>query len=1062
MIDPIRRISVTTALCVLLSTAVGAEQVPLGHKDFYPSPERVIGFRGDGNGTYPGATPVTSWTEGTPKKKKIGVAEHKGQTVWDFTPGKVDPKTGLRPDAKNICWKTGIRGFGNSHPIIVGDRAITTSDPYWLVCVDMHTGKIIWQRATSPFEMQKLSEEEIDQLDLFVDMAYAARGPIPTMVGNYTRLGTFTEGVRKNWMKVFGMCIPVIRKMIEENRYGDKAIPALATMEEALAGIDRLKEKEEGKPIAGIVGRIMWQGALQTEPPSWSSWVRTKYKFFAYCHWDGWCGWTLGSPASDGKCIYQWIGQGQVVCYDLAGNRKWGLHYPYHGDLRGDGMQHMVSPVLIGDVFVVQVTDELIGVNKRTGKVLWHFSNGVHHFAMGSPKHIRLKNGVDVVVPVSGKIVRVKDGKILGELGVKADTGAAGGGESMVGIENHVYLPAQRTGKVMGFELVAEGPDRVKPRKMWEVPGGHVDSSPIVYEDHYFRFKKGGTVVNWRTGQKTPKPVNFSIRVGGIGPTMAGKHFYWYESGTAYGRRRHDRRMVSECEVLELTGPGTVKVKSKENLLNGSDRPDMVRFKTHNPAFWAAKRWDPQGGVPGQFGYGGFCAQGNKMILRSLNALYCLGGPKVRYDWNPATRPKEVNDLLKAAEWPAGIPGIIKRLESPYRWEWEQGRKLAADLPKAEQAKAAAEIAKLLGSDSWNRIKASGLALQELGPAAGGTAGEVAAAAKKALAAKNMLRSIFLVETLMKIAPESSKQLEGDVKKLFGSGAGKRVACRVSGRFGERGAVFVPQLIEVLGGNDVKAATEAARALAKIGKPAAPAAGALGKALSGAAGLPNARKSQYTAKKINLALATPEALLTQACLKALKVLGPAAAPATADLAKATAHKNPFRAMEALDVLKGVGPKAKTAQPQLVKALKHPYAMVVEEAARTLQQSYPGSEPAMVNSLCASATNVNDTVTYNCVRGLRAVGPKLSNAKLKEKAVTTLASLVKKRGKTIAALSCMTLQSFGPAAKSAVPILREEAMSPKVRDYAKEALKKIAPGMKVKRIEPEIDDDLGLE
>jgi len=151
MRNPARPTLTVPTLCVLLSLTAAAEQVPLGHKDFYPSSDRVIGFRGDGNGTYPAATPVTSWTEGTPTKvKKKGSREQ----LWDLKPGKPDPETGLRPDSKNICWKTGIRGFGNSHPIIVGDRAITTSDPYWLVCIDMHTGDIIWQRATSPFEVR--------------------------------------------------------------------------------------------------------------------------------------------------------------------------------------------------------------------------------------------------------------------------------------------------------------------------------------------------------------------------------------------------------------------------------------------------------------------------------------------------------------------------------------------------------------------------------------------------------------------------------------------------------------------------------------------------------------------------------------------------------------------------------------------------------------------------------------------------------------------------------------------------------------------------------------------
>lgn len=35
---------------------------PLGHKDFYPSPQHPVGFRGDGNGCFPGATPVAMFT----------------------------------------------------------------------------------------------------------------------------------------------------------------------------------------------------------------------------------------------------------------------------------------------------------------------------------------------------------------------------------------------------------------------------------------------------------------------------------------------------------------------------------------------------------------------------------------------------------------------------------------------------------------------------------------------------------------------------------------------------------------------------------------------------------------------------------------------------------------------------------------------------------------------------------------------------------------------------------------------------------------------------------------
>lgn len=55
-----------TAVCVLVGLAYSgaarlfAGDVPLGHPDYYPSPEHPIGQRGDGTGFYPGAVAVTA------------------------------------------------------------------------------------------------------------------------------------------------------------------------------------------------------------------------------------------------------------------------------------------------------------------------------------------------------------------------------------------------------------------------------------------------------------------------------------------------------------------------------------------------------------------------------------------------------------------------------------------------------------------------------------------------------------------------------------------------------------------------------------------------------------------------------------------------------------------------------------------------------------------------------------------------------------------------------------------------------------------------------------------
>jgi outer membrane protein assembly factor BamB len=93
------------------STGAVAKAVPLGHKDFYPSPQRPLGWRGDGSGAWPGATLTLSTTNG----------------------------------ATNLVWRAPMPGPSFSQPLVIGEKVITQADPNWLVCVNVHDGKILWQ-----------------------------------------------------------------------------------------------------------------------------------------------------------------------------------------------------------------------------------------------------------------------------------------------------------------------------------------------------------------------------------------------------------------------------------------------------------------------------------------------------------------------------------------------------------------------------------------------------------------------------------------------------------------------------------------------------------------------------------------------------------------------------------------------------------------------------------------------------------------------------------------------------------------------------------------------------
>jgi outer membrane protein assembly factor BamB len=81
-------------------------------------PADPIGWRGDGSGRYPSATPPLEWSE-----------------------------------TKNVLWKTAIGPNRYSSPIVVGDRVFVTADPARLVCVNAGDGRILWDKSNDFAEL---------------------------------------------------------------------------------------------------------------------------------------------------------------------------------------------------------------------------------------------------------------------------------------------------------------------------------------------------------------------------------------------------------------------------------------------------------------------------------------------------------------------------------------------------------------------------------------------------------------------------------------------------------------------------------------------------------------------------------------------------------------------------------------------------------------------------------------------------------------------------------------------------------------------------------------------
>ncbi|MBM80804.1 MAG: hypothetical protein CMJ78_09440 [Planctomycetaceae bacterium] len=78
----------------------------------------VIGWRVNGSGRFPGATPLTEWSAD-----------------------------------KNIEWKAPLPGNRYASPVLVGDRIFVTSDPDDLFCISLADGSVLWQQKLSPVEV---------------------------------------------------------------------------------------------------------------------------------------------------------------------------------------------------------------------------------------------------------------------------------------------------------------------------------------------------------------------------------------------------------------------------------------------------------------------------------------------------------------------------------------------------------------------------------------------------------------------------------------------------------------------------------------------------------------------------------------------------------------------------------------------------------------------------------------------------------------------------------------------------------------------------------------------
>lgn len=125
-------IALTLVLSLAAAPALG-QTAQLGSSDYKPSPERPIGWRGDGTGRFLGANPATTW-------------ERK--------------RNGNEYASKNILWMTRMPSGSIASPILVGDRVFVLSNFADLLCLDKKTGRILWARSNGYFEAARDTDKQ--------------------------------------------------------------------------------------------------------------------------------------------------------------------------------------------------------------------------------------------------------------------------------------------------------------------------------------------------------------------------------------------------------------------------------------------------------------------------------------------------------------------------------------------------------------------------------------------------------------------------------------------------------------------------------------------------------------------------------------------------------------------------------------------------------------------------------------------------------------------------------------------------------------------------------------
>mgnify|MGYP000554320511 CR=1 FL=1 len=575
------------SLVAVLHAMCASEAAPPGFR-----PGQYIGYWHDGSGVFRDCTPVATWNE------------------WDFK-GK-DKKEEV-PDKErrvNIAWKVPHYNWCNGGMIITGGILVAMSDRggygFYADRVAEFAGAEMF--AYDPATGKELWKTDLDHWDL-VPQGAELRKEVLALNRSLTE-------IYRAWAPL-GMALRERSKglTLDETRYRELSKTARAFFPDLPADLAALKGTVYDS--SGYEQLHFWKTLLPKYHPNIAE-IRNRILKAGYLV-DPWAGKydplgiNMQTPVSDGNLIYTHTAYGGVFCLDKTGKIIWKKWLGGGWD-RGAAIP---SPVLAGDHLIIVGVDDgkkgevRMALDKKTGKEVWRAPFGGSY--QTGPVVLDLPIAGDAARPVrvlyfqDGKVLRAKDGKELASgigamytgrpYGVDRDIVVIGNTLQDGGGAAKVSFPEQPGHAALRFTAPSE--DKVEAAILWQ--GLKLDglgAGVVVRDGVVFALDRN-------------KVSSFDLITGKPLATA---------SGTL--AKTHHMAIIAGDLLIGLDERGCSAVVQIS--------ADGKTLKPIGTSRLGDRVYGQAGGatLDKKFSYGcQFFASGNRIFIRSMTDLYCIGDP---------------------------------------------------------------------------------------------------------------------------------------------------------------------------------------------------------------------------------------------------------------------------------------------------------------------------------------------------------------------------------------------------------------------------------------------------